>query len=328
MRLFTVQMKQAANGHLDQVEGTGGAVFENLPAPEPSVPANSLLKALPQAQVQPPAHAPQKRAAPTKEVPRASSIQANDGSGQSGTSGRADMAERPSSDKTSARRKNSKNAEELGSDAYVEGGVGVEIEIEELDIDEDGEEEEEEGNNEEQRSGRRVKSRPPQATATKGRRMHHRSKAVFGSADEGSDSDDGSSQRKGKGKKAAADSEEDDSDYGEAPAKSKNKGKGAGKKKAIRSDDEEVPAPPKKSRMARSKAGGRSTKGRAVGTWVVRGVRYWPDRPAFQALAMLPQGRELDIFTLFQLGEMHGLRSADLAEYIVSRPSTRAVSRR
>ncbi|VDC02919.1 unnamed protein product [Peniophora sp. CBMAI 1063] len=58
-------------------------------------------------------------------------------------------------------------------------------------------------------------------------------------------------------------------------------------------------------------------RSRNPATWYVRGVRYTPDRPAEQVFDHLEPGQHLDLFSLFQLPEMHGMRQADLSVYVI-----------
>ncbi|VDC01610.1 unnamed protein product [Peniophora sp. CBMAI 1063] len=58
-------------------------------------------------------------------------------------------------------------------------------------------------------------------------------------------------------------------------------------------------------------------RARNPATWYVRGLRYTPSRPAEQVYDHLEPGQQLDLFSLFQLSEMHGMRQADLSEYVI-----------
>ncbi|VDB87021.1 unnamed protein product [Peniophora sp. CBMAI 1063] len=60
-----------------------------------------------------------------------------------------------------------------------------------------------------------------------------------------------------------------------------------------------------------------TTRVRNPSTWYVRGIRFLPNRPAVHVLDLLEPGKYLDLFSLFQLPQMHGIREADLAEYTV-----------
>lgn len=277
----------------------------NAPAPVPSTLANSAPKPPRDTQLSPAALVPKGVAVPDQKTTDGFPTKPATASKKPGVSGRPRVA--VSSLTVEGGKEKQAEEGEIAEDAEAdEDGEGAE----DIDLEEEEEGEEDEEDEGEKHPGR---SRSQAPTNARGLTRTHNLKPLVISEDDRSASDVASLKVKGRGRKKAvnSDAEEHEVHLG------KHKAKGRGKRRAALSNDEDgEPAPPPRT-GTRKKAG--PTKARAPAVWVVRGVRYYSDRPAEQALKMLQRGNTLDLFTLFQQPEMHGMHLVDLAEYSVSR---------